>query len=95
MPHKSLRVPVELAEEITRRACIKGVADADYYRLLIERAMLGKRRIGDGQSTPPGLLGPMRRGAGDPQHLPILARCARAQHDSERPSCMPRTSLRA
>ena len=40
MRHKTLRVPVELAEEITRRARIKGVRDADYYRLLIERGLL-------------------------------------------------------
>ena len=40
MRHKTLRVPVELAEEITRRARIKGVPDADYYRLLIERGLL-------------------------------------------------------
>jgi hypothetical protein len=35
MGHKTLRVPVDLAEEITRRARIK-----DYYRLLIERGLL-------------------------------------------------------
>ena len=40
MRHKTLRVPVELCEEITRRARIKGVVDADYYRLLIERGLL-------------------------------------------------------
>jgi hypothetical protein len=40
MRHKTLRVPVDLAEEITRRARIKGVPDADYYRLLIERGLL-------------------------------------------------------
>src|SRR5262245_16306474 len=40
MRHKTLRVPVEVDEEITRRARIKGVADADYYRLLIERGLL-------------------------------------------------------
>ena len=40
MRHKTLRVPTDLAEEITRRARIKGVPDADYYRLLIERGLL-------------------------------------------------------
>jgi hypothetical protein len=40
MRHKTLRVPTGLAEEITRRARIKGVPDADYYRLLIERGLL-------------------------------------------------------
>src|ERR1700687_5834333 len=40
MRHKTLRVPVELAEEINRRARIKGVPYADYYRLLIERGLL-------------------------------------------------------
>ena len=37
---KTLRLPDELSEEITRRARIKGVPDADYYRLLIERGLL-------------------------------------------------------
>jgi hypothetical protein len=40
MRHKTLRMPTDLAEEITRRARIKGVPDADYYRLLIERGLL-------------------------------------------------------
>ena len=40
MRHKTLRMPVEVAEEITRRARVKGVPDADYYRLLIERGLL-------------------------------------------------------
>ena len=40
MRHKTLRVPEDLAEEVTRRARIKGVPDADYYRLLIERGLL-------------------------------------------------------
>ena len=40
MRHKTLRLPGELCEEITRRARIKGVADADYTRLLIERGLL-------------------------------------------------------
>ena len=40
MRHKTLRMPAELADEITRRARIKGVPDADYYRLLIERGLL-------------------------------------------------------
>ncbi|HZR03081.1 MAG TPA: hypothetical protein VFA81_07915 [Burkholderiales bacterium] len=40
MRHKTLRVPTDLADEITRRARMKGVADADYYRLLIERGLL-------------------------------------------------------
>jgi hypothetical protein len=40
MRHKTLRVPTDLADEITRRARIKGVPDADYYRLLIERGLL-------------------------------------------------------
>ena len=40
MRHKTLRLPVDVADEITRRARIKGVPDADYYRLLIERGLL-------------------------------------------------------
>jgi hypothetical protein len=40
MRHKTLRVPTDIAEEITRRARTKGVPDADYYRLLIERGLL-------------------------------------------------------
>jgi len=40
MRHKTLRMPADLADEITRRARIKGVPDADYYRLLIERGLL-------------------------------------------------------
>jgi hypothetical protein len=37
---KTLRLTEELSEEITRRARLKGVPDADYYRLLIERGLL-------------------------------------------------------
>src|SRR5258708_7367000 len=37
---KALRLPADLAEEVTQRARKKGVADADYYRLLIERGLL-------------------------------------------------------
>ncbi len=37
---KALRLPTDLAEEVTRRARKRGVADADYYRLLIERGLL-------------------------------------------------------
>lgn len=40
MRHKTLRMPADLAEEITRRARIKRGPDADYYRLLIERGLL-------------------------------------------------------
>lgn len=40
MRHKTLRLPDELSDEITRRARIKGVPDADYTRLLIERGLL-------------------------------------------------------
>jgi hypothetical protein len=40
MRHKTLRVPADLADEITRRARIKGVPDADYYRVLIDRGLL-------------------------------------------------------
>ena len=39
MKHKTLRVPYDLADEITRRARVKGVPDADYYRALIERGL--------------------------------------------------------
>ena len=39
MRHKTLRPPHEVSEEITRRARIKGVPDADYTRLLIERGL--------------------------------------------------------
>ena len=37
---KALRLPTHLAEEVTQRARKRGVADADYYRLLIERGLL-------------------------------------------------------
>jgi hypothetical protein len=37
---KTLRLTDELSEEIARRARMKGVPDADYYRLLIERGLL-------------------------------------------------------
>lgn len=37
---KTLRLTSELSEEVTRRARMKGVPDADYYRLLIERGLL-------------------------------------------------------
>jgi len=40
MRHKTLRVPADVADEITRRARMKGVPDADYYRALIERGLL-------------------------------------------------------
>ena len=40
MKHKTLRLSEEISAEITRRARIKGVPDADYYRLLIERGLL-------------------------------------------------------
>ena len=40
MRHTTLRLPNELSEEITRRARIKGVPDADYTRFLIERGLL-------------------------------------------------------
>ncbi len=39
MRHTTLRLPHELSEEISRRARIKGVPDADYTRLLIERGL--------------------------------------------------------
>ena len=58
MRHKTLRVPVELAEEITRRACIKGVPDADYYRLLIERGLLLESvELAMEKPTPPAYWG--------------------------------------
>ena len=37
---KTLRLPEDLSHEIARRARMKGVPDADYYRLLIERGLL-------------------------------------------------------
>ena len=37
---KALRLSAGLAEEVTRRARKRGVPDADYYRLLIERGLL-------------------------------------------------------
>jgi hypothetical protein len=37
---KTIRLTDQLSEEITRRARMKGVPDADYYRLLIERGLL-------------------------------------------------------
>ncbi len=58
MRHKTLRVPVELAEEITRRARIKGVPDADYYRLLIERGLLLESvELAMDKPTPPAYWG--------------------------------------
>jgi hypothetical protein len=40
MKHNTLRLPIDVADETTRRARIKGVPEADYYRLLIERGLL-------------------------------------------------------
>jgi hypothetical protein len=58
MRHKTLRVPVELAEEITRRARIKGVPEADYYRLLIERGLLLESvELAMDKPTPPAYWG--------------------------------------
>ena len=58
MRHKTLRVPVELAEEITRRARVKGVPDADYYRLLIERGLLLESvEMAMDKPTPPAYWG--------------------------------------
>lgn len=58
MRHKTLRVPIELAEEITRRARLKGVPDADYYRLLIERGLLLKSvELAMDKPTPPAYWG--------------------------------------
>jgi hypothetical protein len=58
MRHKTLRVPVELAEEITRRARIRGVPDADYYRLLIERGLLLESvELAMDKPTPPAYWG--------------------------------------
>ena len=37
---KALRLSRDLAEEVTKRARKRGVPDADYYRLLIERGLL-------------------------------------------------------
>src|SRR5262249_18331145 len=37
---KALRLSRDLAEEVSRRARKRGVPDADYYRLLIERGLL-------------------------------------------------------
>jgi hypothetical protein len=37
---KALRLSPDLAEEVSRRARKRGVPDADYYRLLIERGLL-------------------------------------------------------
>jgi hypothetical protein len=37
MRHKTLRLPVDVADEITRRARLKGVPDADYYRSVARR----------------------------------------------------------
>jgi len=37
---KALRLSPDLAEEVSRRARQRGVPDADYYRLLIERGLL-------------------------------------------------------
>ena len=60
MRHKTLRLPDELSEEITRRARIKGVPDADYTRLLIERGLLpGGRGNGEADSHSAGLVGPV------------------------------------
>ena len=37
---KTLRLPDNVSDETTRRARLKGVPDAHYYRLLIERGLL-------------------------------------------------------
>jgi hypothetical protein len=86
MRHKTLRMPADLAEEITRRARIKGVPDADYYRLLIERGLLLESfDVALEKPDSSGLLELMRSGVGDPEHPPISGRCTRTQHDSQGP----------
>jgi len=40
MIRKALRLSPDLAEEVSRRDRQRGVPDADYYRLLIERGLL-------------------------------------------------------
>ncbi len=55
---KTLRLTDELSEEITRRARMKGVPDADYYRLLIERGLLLESvELAMGKPIPPAYWG--------------------------------------
>lgn len=55
---KTLRLPPDLFDEITRRARMKGVPDADYYRLLIERGLLLESvEIAMEKSLPPAYWG--------------------------------------
>jgi len=55
---KALRLPADLANEVTRRARLKGVPDADYYRLLIERGLfLESAELAMENPTPPAYWG--------------------------------------
>jgi hypothetical protein len=55
---KTLRLPDELSEEIARRARMRGVPDADYYRLLIERGLLLESvELAMEKPTPPAYWG--------------------------------------
>ena len=55
---KALRLPADLANEVTRRARMKGVPDADYYRLLIERGLfLESAELTMDNPTPPAYWG--------------------------------------
>ena len=55
---KALRLPADLANEVTRRARMKGVPDADYYRLLIERGLfLESAELAMDNPTPPAYWG--------------------------------------
>jgi len=54
---KALRLPSDLAEEVTHEREKRGVADADYYRLLIERGLLLEAWKWRCRHHPAGLLG--------------------------------------
>jgi hypothetical protein len=55
---KALRLPADLADEVTRRARKRGVPDADYYRLLIERGLLLESvELAMEKPTPPAYWG--------------------------------------
>ena len=95
MRHKTLRVPADLADEITRRARIKCVPDADYYRLLIERGLLFESvEMAMEKPSPPAYWGLCEAVLETRNILRSLA-AAREHSTIRRRKCRPWTSLTA
>jgi len=83
---KALRLPTDLAEEVTQRARKRGVADADYYRLLIERGLLLEGvELAMQAPVPPAYWGLCEAVLRDPKHPAVDRRSAGARHHSHGP----------